>query len=297
MINTEIDENYSKDILLAQAFERIQEENIASLSHLMNDIIEIINCNQTNAQDLTVYIQRDPALSARVLREANSMQNYSSKRISNIVEAVIWLGFDTIKELALSQRTVEAFDGSELDKNHFSRNQLWKHSVGVATMAKLIMRMEFADSGDFIYVAGLLHDFGLLIIDQVFPEKVQRILELMENKDAHILKVTEQVFGFNHIELTNMLIDSWNFPKELKMLVNHSFNPFLIEEDLRREAMVLTIADHFCTVHEGNFGIGPGYAADNYIVSKCLKELKIYQYTARSIMDEFKKKIKSNDFR
>ena len=284
-----------KNILLAAAYEKIQNENIASLSHLMNEIIEIINCNQTNAQDLTRYIQRDPALSARVLKEANSIHNYSAKRINNIVEAVIWLGFDTIKELTLSQRTVEAFDGSQREDNHFSRNQLWKHSVAVATMAKLIMRMEFAESGDFIYVAGLLHDFGLLIIDQVFPEKLIKILELMEAKDAHILEVTEEVFGFNHLELTSMLIENWNFPEELKQIVANYFSPFRIDEHLKRDTIILTLADHFCNNHVSNFGIGSGYAADKRVISKCYKELKIHPYAMTSIVDEFKKKMKATE--
>ena len=284
-----------KNILLSAAYEKIQEENIASLSHLMSDIIEIINCNQTNAQDLTKYIQRDPALSARVLKEANSIHNYSTKKINNIVEAVIWLGFDTIKELTLSQRTVEAFDSKQQKDNYFSRNQLWKHSVAVATMAKLIMRMEFAESGDFIYVAGLLHDFGLLIIDQVFPKKLIKILELMNKKNTHILNATEEVFGFNYLELTSLLIENWNFPDELKHIVSHHFDPFLIDKHLKRDAIILTLADYFCNNQVKNFGIGPGYSANQRIVSKCFQELKIHPYAMTSIVDEFKKKMKASD--
>ncbi len=285
-----------KDILLAVAYEKIKKNNIASLSHLMNDIVEIINCQQTNAQDLTKYIQRDPALSARVLKEANSIHNYSQTKINNIIEAVIWLGFDTIKELTLSQRTVKAFDDNSQPGNHFSRNQLWKHSVAVATMAKLIMRMEFAESGDFIYVAGLLHDFGLLIIDQVFPEELKKVLELMENRNAHILDITEEVFGFNHIELTTMLIESWNLPEKLKKIVNHSFNPFLIEKSLKRDAIVLTLADYFCNIHEGKFGIGSGYGPKKKVITRCFSEFKMYQYTITSIMDEFNKKMDASNY-
>ncbi len=285
-----------KKALLAVAYAKIKKKNIASLGHLMNDIVEIINCQQTNAQDLTEYIQRDPALSARVLKEANSIHNYSQNRINNIIEAVIWLGFDTIKELTLSQRTVKAFDDNLKQENHFSRNQLWKHSVAVATMAKLIMRMEFAESGDFIYVAGLLHDFGLLIIDQVFPEELEKILELMKNKNAYILDVTEEVFGFNHIELTTMLIESWNFPEDFKKLVNHCFNPFLIEEHLKRDAIILTLADHFCNIHEGKFGIGPGYGPKKKIITRCFYDLKMYQYTISSITDEFNKKMSASNY-
>ena len=115
-------------------------------------------------------IEVDPPLTAKLLKLANSAFYGYPKTIGEVQEAIVCIGFEAVKELALSQKICELFKKNDLI-NNYSRISLWKHSLAVAVFSKLLYRREFAKSGENIYVAGLLHDIGHIIMDQFLHDK------------------------------------------------------------------------------------------------------------------------------
>ena len=109
----------------------VNESDISSIKNVVSGIIRIMNDPRSTAKDLKEIIQIDPPLTAKILRVANSAYYATRRRISELQQAIIWIGFDALKELAFSQKVCEIFDKDESIEG-YSRTLLWKHGVAVA---------------------------------------------------------------------------------------------------------------------------------------------------------------------
>ena len=152
---------------------------------IVSKIIKIIDDPKATIKDLKDIIELDPPLTARVLMRANSAYYGFPKKISVIEQAVIWIGFDALKELALSQKVCEIFMKDE-SINGYSRGALWKHSIAVALLGKMIYRKEFGLMGESAYVAGLLHDIGIIVEDQFFQNEFLHILHNSKDEEKNL---------------------------------------------------------------------------------------------------------------
>jgi len=166
------EEKYEK---LNKILELVDESDISSIKNVVSGLIKIINDPTSTARDLKEVIQIDPPLTAKVLRLANSAYYSPRNKISEINQAIIWVGYDAIKELAMSQKVCEIFNKDECIEG-YSRNALWKHSLAVALFGKMIYRREFGERGENVYVAGLLHEIGLIAKDQFYQEEFRLAL-------------------------------------------------------------------------------------------------------------------------
>jgi len=151
---------------ISKIIELVDKSEISSIQSVVSGIIDVINDPESSAKDLKDIIEIDPPLTARVLKVANSAYYCSLRKISEIQHAVIWIGFDVFKKIALSQKICEMFDRNEIIRG-YSGNSLWKHSVAVAILGKMIYRREFGESGENVYTAGLLHD---IVVENQFLE-------------------------------------------------------------------------------------------------------------------------------
>jgi len=189
----------------------LSDSEIASIKNVVTSILHIISDPASNAGTLKKVIEVDPPLSAKVLKTANSAYYYSRRHISDISEAVIWIGFEALKEIALHQKVCEVFQG-ERGIEGFSRKNLWKHSVAVALLGKMIYRMEFGKSGENIYAAGLLHDIGMIAEEQFFRHEFTYILKKVK-KDKKPVHVEENdLWGYDHADIGMAISEAWQFP-------------------------------------------------------------------------------------
>ena len=158
---------------LNQIVRLVNESDISSIKNVVSGIIKIINNPNSTVSDLKHLIEIDAPLSSKVLKIANSAFYYRGRRVSDIKQAIIWIGYDSIKELALSQKVCNIFKKNP-SVNGYSRAALWKHCIAVALFSKLVFRREFGERGDNIYAAGLLHDIGIIAEDQFFQQMPTR---------------------------------------------------------------------------------------------------------------------------
>lgn len=145
--------NKKKPTKLKNMTELVNQTDIASIKNIASGIIKVINDSNSTAKDLEAIIKLDPPLSARILKVANSAY-YSQQKISNIEGAIIRIGFNTLKYIALGQKVRNIFSKDE-KINGYSRASLWRHSVAVGLLGKLIFDKKFGSGGNNIYAAGL----------------------------------------------------------------------------------------------------------------------------------------------
>jgi len=266
----------------------VDDSEISSIKKIVSGIISIINNPGSTIKDLKELIEVDPPLTASVLRMANSAYYSSGKKISEIEEAVIWIGFDELKELALRQKVCEIFARDEAI-NGYSRTLLWKHSVAVALLAKLIYRREYGERGDNIYAAGLLHDIGIIVEDQFLHGDFEPALQRGKDERNNLVDSECEVFGYQHADVGRALAVHWSFPGELVTSIGNHHGQFEAPHTFPRIDLALFVANYLCQVN--NIGFCDSPYPDEVTFHRCLNALGLEPVATNLIVEELKKEI------
>ena len=279
------EEKYAK---LEKIVEMVNKSEISSVQNVVSGITKIINDPESSAKDLKEIIQIDPPLTGKLLKLANSAHYSPRTKVSEIQQAIIWVGYDALKELALSQKVCEVFAG-DTDIEGYSRNLLWKHSVAVALLGKMIYRREFGRKGENIYVAGLMHDIGIIALDQFCQDDFRLILSKTKTDKKNQTKTEKEVLGFDHAEVGKAITDSWNLPQELIEVIGCHHNPDNIAQEFIRPGLTLYIADYVC--QQKPFGYGDAPVRDRELFRRCLKRLELSSYALDLIVEDVEQEL------
>ena len=281
--------NEGGDEALIKLVEMTDDSEISSIKKIVTDLIAIINNPRSTVQDLKEIIEIDPPLSAKVLKTANSAYYASQRKIGDIEQAVIWIGFNELKDMALSQKVCEIFAKDEL-VNGYSRILLWKHSVAVAILAKMIYRRELGIRGDDIYAAGLLHDIGMIVEDQFLHDDFKNVLNKFTEEKVSLADAEFDVFGYNHADVGRALTDHWNLPREMVTAIGYHHDTFGVPRKFPVMALTLYISDYLCQM-SGIGYCGFSHKIDETIFQRCLTALGLEQYAFKMIAEDLKKEI------
>ncbi len=202
----------NRDELRAKIFSKIDE--LPTLPAVVPRVLDLMEGSRTNAADVTEAISRDPSLTSKMLKVANSAYYGFPQGISDLERAVALLGFNMVKSLAISMGVINSLT-SKKKSDHFSMEGLWIHSLAVATVMKeLGRRVGKGDDSEHLFIIGLLHDIGKVVLDQFFSELFQQALEEVSVSETGTLYAAERkVMGFDHGEVGAMLLKRWMFPK------------------------------------------------------------------------------------
>ncbi len=189
-------------------------DELPTLPVVLPKLLSLIESDQGNFTRATDVILSDPSLTSKILKVANSAYYGFSQQITTLKGAVALLGFSMVKSLALSMGVFHTLPGSG-EGNHFSQKGLWVHSLAVATvMAELDKRFGEKDGSEHIFVTGLLHDIGKIVLAHFFSDIFQQVLdEIHEAKDEEYYEIERSVIGFDHGEIGAMLLERWKFPE------------------------------------------------------------------------------------
>jgi putative nucleotidyltransferase with HDIG domain len=268
----------------------VSESEIASIKGTVSGLITIINDPKSTVRELKEVIEVDPPLTARVLKVANSAYYAPRKPISEIEQAVIWIGFDALKEIALSQKIAEIYDKDESFEG-YSRMALWEHSVAVALTGKMIFRREFSERGEAVYAAGLLHDIGIIIADQFMNDIFRYALICTKVKNKSFTDVEQEVIGLSHGQIGAAIAKSWDFPPELCQAIgnHHSKTLFLGSDDIKTD-MTLFVANYLC--QEEGFGFVDSSLKDKEVFINYIRQLSLKPIALNLIMKEVRSELK-----
>jgi len=231
---------------------KMLEENIPSLSPTASKVIQLANNINTPPPELTKAIKLDPVLSAKVLKLVNSSYFALSNQIVSLEKAVIMLGLNTIKNLALSAAVLAQMEAKQKVDN-FDQQGFWKHSLAVGVTAKLIAQKRGIDKKiiEDYFIAGLLHDLGVLAESKIFPEEFQRILLSVES--VSLLDAEEVILeGLSHCSIGKVLAESWKLSGDLPNVLLMHHKPFEQSEEPSELALCVYLANIICK----NNGVG-----------------------------------------
>jgi putative nucleotidyltransferase with HDIG domain len=181
-------------------------------------------------KDLVEVIDRDPVVTVKVLRVVNSAYYSLPRKISSISHAVVFLGFNTVKNLSLSIAAVGMLPTNPLAG--FDGKGYLLHSLTAAGIARqLAMKIPGADPHDF-FIAGLLHDFGKVVIAQGMPIEFKKALEFSVWHEVSLHCALRDVVGIDHSAVGALLLEKWQFPVDLVEAVRYQHQVELKDSDL-----------------------------------------------------------------
>jgi putative nucleotidyltransferase with HDIG domain len=229
---------------------------IPSIPLILIRIIQTLDADSSSAKELESLILHDPALSARILRLANSSFYSFRVQVKTISHAITLLGMNLVSSIAIGINIFDTFTkGAKTEAALI--NKLWTHSCGVGMLAKEIwIRCGYnRKEVEFAFLCGLLHDLGKAVLFKTYPNHYGSIFAIPKSETDHAISAYEiENYGMNHAEIGEMLAKQWGFPPELSIVIRRHHDPLALKIPMIRAVM---LADLLAK------GLGIGYDGDD----------------------------------
>lgn len=188
------------------------------------NVMGMVGDPSTSANDLQAVIERDQALTSKVLKIANSALFGVSRDISTLSHAIMILGFSTIRSIVLATSTKSIYLSGK-SSSGLSTKLLWEHSVGTSIAARTITG-EFSDvNQEESFIAGLLHDVGKTVINLNFSDQYEDVLKEVYNGSERFIDVENRLLGFDHTQVGSLVLRKWNLSRSLEHAVLNHHSP------------------------------------------------------------------------
>lgn len=228
---------------LAKLFRRVSEMTTLPLS--AQRILQLVADATSSANDLLAAIEGDPVLAAKVLRRVNSAFYGLRSKVADLRSAISLLGYREIRNLALTVYLARMFkDGNTYKK--FTREALWEHSVAVANASRIVARTYGTAAPDEAYLAGLLHDIGLILLDQYLPRHLFQVIDLVEQGKS-TCAAEQELLPFDHTLLGAYVATQWNFPPQVTLAIRYHHDPLAADGPHRDMAAVVAVSNYLCS--------------------------------------------------
>ncbi|MBW2317143.1 MAG: HDOD domain-containing protein [Deltaproteobacteria bacterium] len=183
-------------------------KNLPTLPHILLKLINACNNHGVTVKDISKIIDKDSSLSAKVMKMINSVHYGLPTRITSIEQALLLLGTDAVKNIAVSAAVFQVF-GAARGNGIFNLKSFWRHCLLCASMAKLIAKKTSYSSAEEAFLSGLLHDIGKLVLWVNFPREYAEVLQSSKAKTDLPMVETNQL-GITHSEVGAWMIGKWH---------------------------------------------------------------------------------------
>ncbi|MEO8341338.1 MAG: HDOD domain-containing protein [Nitrospirota bacterium] len=207
-------------------------EDLPTLPHVVQRLAAMIGRPTVSTEEIGAIIEKDQVLAAKVLRLANSPFYGFPSRIGSVAHAVIVLGFNVVKGLTLCASALSIMKDAGMD-------QLWRHSLGVAITANLLASRLEIKNPEELFVAGLLHDIGKVVLYVKWPEVGSSIKDAAKaGGDRSLFELEQELTGLSHADIGGSLANAWNLPITLREPILYHHAPMLAKEAALQTAIV-----------------------------------------------------------
>jgi putative nucleotidyltransferase with HDIG domain len=209
-------------------------------------VLRLVEDPHSTLEDLQRVITADQAMATRILKIANSAFYGARRNIDTVSEAIIIIGFNTVKYVVLAASTREVYKGFGIIEQ-----KLWEHSLAVSIASGLIAGEVAFLKREEAAVAGLLHDVGKAILNNNQPEKFSIVTQMVYEKRKPYASVEEEIIGFDHAEVGFLLAEKWGFPEVLCNVIrkHHTWSsgdPFGGDPYESSLCLAIALADALC---------------------------------------------------
>ena len=217
--------------------------SIFSLPDVVFRINELIDSGEATNLELEQTILHDPAITAKLLKFANSAYFGFSGQVDTISRAISLIGHKELQNIVIAASVTSTFKGISSDL--IDMEAFWYHSVTCGVVARLLAVN--IESRERFFIAGLLHGVGKLIFFSQYPDESAEILSYKDEGEQAVIKAERAIFGFTYTELSAELLKQWRLPTSIWRMVEAQYAS-VVEEENKDDAYILSIsvniADH-----------------------------------------------------
>lgn len=215
--------------------------SLGSYAPVLEEIEAALQSPQCSLVTVGEAIEKDPDLTARLLRLANSSFYGYSSRLGTVTEAISLIGIQQVQDLIVASSIIERFTG--VGEEFVSMESFWRHSLACGIGSRLLASEKRLPKPDRFFVAGLLHDVGRLVLFSQAPQPAQAVFEVYRRERLLLREAEMRVLGFDHQQIGRALLEHWKYPTNLVQAVAYHHQPGA-SELARVEAAVVHLADH-----------------------------------------------------
>jgi HD-like signal output (HDOD) protein len=263
-------------------------KDMPSFSITVAKVLDVCNNPQSSPSDLNRVISLDPVLAVRVLGLINSTHDGLTRPVTNLVRAIIMLGINTVKNMALSTAILVKLAAD--NPPGLSMDEFWRHCICTGIAAKLIAKKRHVTDSQVeeCFTAGLLHDIGKIPASAVKTDKYREAVEFAERERADLCRAEEHILGFDHCAAGKIIADAWRLEGAVGDVIRYHHCCSKYKGPYRDILYTVALANRFSSV------AGIGFSGDRYpepLASGILEYLDLGEDIFKELESPVKKEI------
>lgn len=216
-------------------------EDFPTLPTIYTSLLELMANPRTTVHQLADMVATDPACALKLLKTVNSSMYRVQGRVNSISEAIFHVGFNEVKQLVTAITVVNTLTGQASTMTS-SIVDLWKHSLAVGVIAKILATSTNDKNGGNHYTNGLLHDIGKLFFMRSFPKEYVALLKEVNEQNGLIVEAEKRQFGMDHTEVGELLARRWRLPESLCTSIRYH-EEGTVNGEFNRDVAMIHVAD------------------------------------------------------
>ena len=255
---------------------------LKTLPHVAIRVTQLANDENSTMQDFEEVIKLDPVLVTRLLRLVNSPYFGLVQKVESISKAVVFTGMKQLRNLV----AVEALRGMFVgESDDFSPQKLWLHSATVAILSTMIAKRIFGKEGEDVFLAGIIHDIGLIVENQIVGEQLRVACRAFHAGQGPLIECERQAIGADHADVGYQLAKGWNLPPEvLSSIKNHHSSRG--KKELHNTGNILQLAEFMAAKMQYWPIAGPIEPLSSELASHVKERMADYRVIIRDLPDE-----------
>jgi HD-like signal output (HDOD) protein len=231
--------------------------DLPAMPQVASKVLELSSDPNTSAAQLQQIIADDQAMTARILKIANSAMYSCSRKVKTLTEAIVMLGFNSIRSLVVTSAARNLYN-TEQNRTGLKERLLWEHSIGSAFACRLLAQAKIPSLAEEAFLAGLMHDIGKLVLNLQVPEVFDEIVQVVYNENQPFVVTEKRYLGFDHTQVGSQLVNKWNLSPALEEVILHHHDPAAISHE-NPLLLILDLGNRLC--HK----LGIGFVDDSHI--------------------------------
>ena len=223
------------------------------LPSVMIELIQALNSDDVDLRSLGKIISKDPSMTMNVLKIANSAFYGLPQKVTTIDQAVRMLGTNEITSLCISCSASKSLRAPK-DVHTLDMKQFWRHSVATGVFGKILCNKLNVGRWDSLYLAGLVHDVGKVVLDRFRHDIYHEIVDLTYQENIPVLEAERRIMGSSHDTVGGWLMEKWRLPQLFKEVAVYHHSVLEAPEKSRIAIAIISAADQLARVKGFGFG-------------------------------------------
>ncbi len=214
------------------------------------ELAGVLSSDDVDLGTIARIISRDPSMAANILKIANSAAYGLASRVTGIDQAIGMLGTNEIASLCMCYGAARGLTPPPRTVT-VDLDRFWRHSVATGVIARKVWRKLETGRGEQLYIAGLIHDVGCLVLDRLSHEVYAAILDLTRKENISVLEAERRILGASHDVAGGLLLEKWSLPDIFIECARCHHAPSGASEPYRVAVAFVSLADMFArlTLH------------------------------------------------